>query len=105
MTYKYPGPAPRKQISVRLDTETIEYLDREALLLSTRPPYHDISASDIVRYALREYRARHAPTEPLAARPKCDVVETAGGAFCTFCGARSTEPNTDPQCRLTTGDQ
>jgi hypothetical protein len=97
--YSY-SPRARKQISLRLDLETIEYLDREALLLSARPPYLDITASDIVRYALREYRSRHQPAEAAPPRPKCDVIESPGGTYCTFCGSRG-EVGSQPACRLT----
>ena len=84
----YAGPRKREQVSIRFDQETIDFLDREALVLSARPPFLDISLSDVVRYAVREYRERHGEAQAAAPRPRCSVVEGAAGRMCTECGQR-----------------
>lgn len=94
----YKGPRPRVQMSIRFDPETIEFLDTEALHLSAKPPFRDITASDVVRYAIKKYREDHSPAAPPPPRPKCDIIETEGGTFCTHCGSRA-EKGVNPKCR------
>ena len=91
------GLRPRKQLSIRLDEETIEYLEREALMLAASPPFLDISVSDVIRYAIRKYREDHAPAKAVMRRP-CDIIETTGGTFCTKCSSRGPIGQ-DPECR------
>lgn len=97
-TKRITGLAERRQISLRLDEETIDFLDREALVLSTQPPFHDISMSDVVRFAIREYREKHGAAKPAKARSQCDIVDNTAGRMCTTCGARSLEGET-PVCK------
>ncbi len=87
----YEGPRKREQVSVRFDQETIDFLDREALVLSAKPPYNDISLSDVVRYAVRLYRTHHGETPAAPPRSRCEVVEGAVGRMCIMCGGKALE--------------
>jgi hypothetical protein len=93
-----PVPVKRAQISMRLDIESQEFLEREALMMSAKPPYYDITMSDVIRLAIREYRERHHPSEPPAPRAPCDVIESEGARYCIACGSRSYD-GTEPVCQ------
>lgn len=82
-------PSRPRQLSIRFDDETLDFLDRESLMLSSRPPFSRVSLADVVRAAIREYRANHAPTEAPKPRARCNRVVTTGGEYCTACFARS----------------
>lgn len=100
MTERRKGPRPqvtirpRKQVCFRLDDDSQEFLEAEALRLSSIPPFHDISMSDLLRFAVREYRERHeGESERQRAklsppRRPCDVVDSLLGTYCATCSAR-----------------
>jgi hypothetical protein len=89
-TRAMPRAKIRKQVCFRLDDESQAWIEREALMMSAKPPYHDISLSDILRMAVREYRQNHGDSEAPAPRQPCDIVQGATHKYCTVCFSRSS---------------
>ncbi len=106
-TYRAPRPRPlthvngtkeRKQISLRLEPETIDWLEAEALARTARPPFLHVTMSDVIRDCVREHRLRSADSTPTPRFTNCNVARTDQGSYCAHCGA-TAGPGEEPLCR------
>lgn len=89
-------PIKRKQISVRLPDETIDEAEKVAMELSTKPPFVEVTISDLIRWGLEHVIKAYRPeaVEP----PKPCITTTRGNGMyghiqshlCIVCG--STDP-------------
>lgn len=89
-------PVKRKQISVRLPDETIDAAERVAMELSARPPFVEVTVSDLIRWGLEHVLKAYRPEAPEEAKP-CVTTTRGNGAhgnimshLCIVCG--STDP-------------
>lgn len=91
-------PGRRRQISLRLSQDLIDYAEREAYLRSARPPYDEVTLSDVMRMALEHFRATAAAVLPDAPKP-CATVVAGDMTFCSTCGLRwDTNDSSPPGC-------
>lgn len=88
-------PKQRKQITCRLPPELIDYAEREAYLRTARPPYREVSLSEVIRLALIHFRATAAATVPGDRKP-CSTVISGDQTFCATCGLRWDTNDVDP---------
>ena len=88
-------PMPRKQVTVRLPPDLIDYLEREAYIRSARPPYKEVTLSEVFRLAIEHFRKTAAATVPGDRKP-CSTVVTGDMSFCASCGLRWDTNDTDP---------
>ena len=88
-------PRPRKQITCRLPVDLIDYAEREAYMLSARPPYNTVTLSDVIRMALSHFRNTAAAMVPGDRKP-CYTVITGDQTFCATCGLRWDTNDVDP---------
>lgn len=90
------GPPERKQISIRLPKEMLDFLDQEALRLTARPPFMDVTVSDVVRLSVMHYQ------ETMASKPYqprlCDIVSQGDESMCARCGKRWETAAGQPEC-------
>lgn len=88
-------PVKRKQISVRLPLEVQDEAEKVAMELSARPPFAEVTVSDLIRWGLehvlKEYRPERRTNRP------CITTSRGNGALghimshlCIVCG--STDP-------------
>lgn len=96
---RYPrvfrNPKPRRQVTVRLPPELIDYLEREAYIRSARPPYQEVTLSEVMRLAIEHFRDTAAATVPGDRKP-CSTVVSGDMSFCASCGLRWDTNDTDP---------
>ncbi len=91
-------PLPRKQVTVRLPAELIDYAEREAYLRTSQPPYKEVTLSEVIRLALIHFRDTAAATVPGDPKP-CRVVTVGDQSFCATCGLRwDTNDPEPPKC-------
>lgn len=88
-------PKPRKQVTVRLPPELIDYAEREAYLRTSRPPYQEVTLSDVIRMALTHFQNTAAAVLPGDRKP-CATVQAGDQTFCATCGLRWDTNDTDP---------
>lgn len=88
-------PKVRKQVTVRLPAELIDYAEREAYIRSARPPYAEVTLSEVIRLALCHFRDTAAATVPGDKKP-CAPVISGDMTFCATCGLRWDTNDTDP---------
>lgn len=91
------GTRERKQLSLRMDPETIEWLEAEALARTARPPFLHVSISDVIRDCIRAYRAAAPDSKPTPRFRPCNVARTETGSYCAHCGA-TAGPGEEPLC-------
>lgn len=91
-------PKQRKQVTVRLPKDLIDYAEREAYLRTARPPYNEVSLSEVIRLALIHFRNTAAATVPGDRKP-CATVTAGDRSFCSTCGLQWDTNDIDPpQC-------
>lgn len=91
-------PKVRKQVTVRLPAELIDYAEREAYIRSARPPYAEVTLSEVIRLALIHFQATAAATVPGDKKP-CSTVVSGDMTFCATCGLRwDTNDHDPPKC-------
>lgn len=91
-------PKLRKQVTVRLPQELIDFAERDAYIRSSRPPYEEVTLSDVFRLALAHFQATAAATVPGDRKP-CSTVVTGDMTFCATCGLRwDTNDAEPPKC-------
>ena len=91
-------PKPRRQITVRLPADLIDYAERDAYIRSAQPPYKEVTLSDVIRIALQHLRDTAAATVP-ADRDPCSHVQVSDMTFCSTCGLRwDTNDPCPPEC-------
>lgn len=101
---KRSGPPPeRKQISLRLKDDLLEFLDRESLRLTGRPPFMEVTVSDVVRLAIMHYRDTMA-SKPFQPR-LCDIASQGDERLCVRCGRRWTAADGEPECAYAGSEQ
>lgn len=88
-------PKQRRQVTVRLPADLIDYAEREAYIRSSRPPYEEVTMSEVIRLALTHFRNTAAATVPGDRKP-CSTVVTGDMSFCATCGLRWDTNDTDP---------
>lgn len=98
-----PAEPSRAQISLRLKPELLEFLDREALRLTGRPPFMDVTVSDVIRLAIMHWRDTMAST-PFQPR-LCDVVSQGDEQMCVRCGRRWMTADGEPECAYSGSEQ
>ena len=87
--------ARRRQISLRLCREHLDFLEREAYLRSAAPPFKEVNVSDVIRLAIDHFRntSSFVPVKP------CNVVTAGDLSFCAACGLRwDTNDASPPEC-------
>lgn len=95
---KRRAPAERAQISTRLDGDRLDFLEREAYILSARPPYVEVTVSDVIRRAIDKYRAE-TDTQPPPPKPPCQVARAGDSSWCAHCKLQWDTNDTDgPTC-------
>lgn len=91
-------PKPRKQVTIRLPAELIDYAEREAYIRSAQPPYEEVTLSEVVRIALQHLRDTAPATVP-PDRDPCSHVQASDMTFCSTCGLRwDTNDPSPPEC-------
>lgn len=90
-------PKPRKQITVKITQDLLDFAEHEAYIRSSRPPYRTYTLSDIVRIALAHLKKTAASKAPEVKKP-CAPVIAAEMAFCATCGIRWDNESPVPPC-------
>ncbi|MNV80438.1 hypothetical protein D3C71_1740400 [compost metagenome] len=80
-------PRMRRQISVRLDGDLLEAAERYAMDLSARPPFVQVSLSDLIRQGLETVLKEQVAPAPPRLKP-CLWAESEDGSqsLCVVCG-------------------
>jgi hypothetical protein len=90
-------PNPVAQKSIRWGMERSLRMERAAYLMSTRPPFREITMSDIARMAADEWVAAHMAELELTTREPCVTTWIMGNGYCATCAARFNGPGECPR--------
>lgn len=89
---------PGEQASFRLGHERIARLLNHVMLISSRPPFVAVTATDVVKRAIDEYLVRHRGDEDLPAARPCALARVGSAAWCATCGENFRLDADAPTC-------
>lgn len=82
-------PIKKKQISVRLPEDVLDRAERTCMDLSARPPFAEVTISDLVRRGLELAMAELVPPAPRPA--PCHWVIVGERSLCAICGSKGAD--------------